>query len=228
MKKIILCAVSALLLGASTASAFDPRDLFGNKSSNSDESTGSTSGSGSGILGAIGDFVNNITANDRFSVDDIVGTWKYTSPSVSFKSENALQNIGGAAAATAVEDKLAPYYKRLGFTNTTLTVDEEHNFVMKLGLLQLQGTIEKDEENHLVFNFSAFRSLKLGSVQANATKSGNKLNLTFEATKLIQILNKLSGVLNSTALKTLTAMLNSYDDIYIGFKMELSQQAASK
>ncbi|MDE6468924.1 MAG: DUF4923 family protein [Muribaculaceae bacterium] len=234
MRKFFILAVTLFACGVMHAAGFDPKDILnglkgtGSASQQTEGSTSDNDSNGGGILGALGGFINNIAANSKFSVDDLVGTWDYTSPAVSFKSENALMNIGGAGAATAVESKLEPYYNRLGFNKTTLTVAEDHTFILKLGLIQLKGTVEKDtEDTGLVFNFSAFGKISLGKVSANATKAGNTLNLTFEATKLVQLLTKISSVLNSTALNTLSSLLNSYDDIYIGFKLKKTANASA-
>lgn len=216
MKKSLITVLLALLIGASSASAFDPRDLFGGSSSKSNSSEQST---GSSILNALGGIVSNATASDKFSVDEIVGSWKYSAPAIAFKSDNALQNIGGAAAATTIESKLEPYYKRLGFQKTSLEVAADHSFTLKLGVLTLQGTIEKDEQENLQFNFSAFGKVNLGSVDAKATKSGDNLNLTFDATRLIEILTKISSKLNNSTLTTIANLLNSYDGVYMGFKL---------
>lgn len=218
MKHLFLSLIFALVLGAAPASAFDPKDLLnglGGKSSGSDGGS-----SGSSALEALGGFVSNITANKNFSVDDLVGTWNYTAPAVSFESENALKKVGGAAAATAVEGKIEPYYTKLGLTATVLEVAEDHSFVLKLGKLQLKGTIAKDEESNLVFSFSAFGKISLGKLKAHATKSGSTLNLTFDATKLVQILTKVSSAVNVKTLSTLSSLLSSYEGIYMGFKMK--------
>ena len=230
MKILRLLVIAAIIAAAQSASAFDPKDILGGlagavKGSQSSEDTTQTTGSSEsqssgGILGAIGSFVNNVTANKKFSVDDLVGTWNYAGPCVTFQSENALKKIGGAGAATAVESKLEPYYKKLGFTRTTLTVDKEHNFVLKMGVLTLKGVVEKNDKDMLVFNFNAFGKVPPGSVAANATKSSSQLNLTFDATKMIQVLTKVASVLNSTSLNALTTLINSYDGIYMGFKLK--------
>lgn len=196
--------------------AADPNDILGKIGS---ALSGSGDNSSSGGLGALGDLLNNVTANSGFSVDDLVGTWNYKSPAVSFESDNALKKIGGAGAATVVENKLAPYYNRLGFNKTTLTVDAEHNFTLKLGVLVLSGIIEKDGEQ-LVFNFSAFKKIPLGKVNANATKSGKQLNLTFDATKLVNILTQISSKLNISTLNAISSLLGSYEGIYMGFKLQ--------
>lgn len=203
-----------------TSNAANPRDILGQVGSalgggsSSDESE-----SGSGALGALGGFLNNVLANNNFTIEDLQGTWEYSGPAVSFESSNVLQNIGGAAGATALENQLEPYYRRLGFNRTSLEVDAEHNFTLKLGLVQLKGKVEKSDDDRLVFNFSAFGRVPLGKVTANATKSGNTLNLTFDATRFINLLSKVAGAVNNTTLSTLTNLLNSYDGVFIGFKL---------
>lgn len=215
LKKIILTLFAAFLLGSFSASAIDPSEILRGLAGKSDSTdTGSSRG-----LGALGSLIGNLTSSGKFSVDDLVGTWTYTGPAVSFDSDNALKNIGGAAAATAVEAKLEPYYKRLGFTRTTLTVNEDHTYSMKMGVITFKGKIEKGDDGVLRFTFSAL-GRNLGSVTAHATKSGKTLNLTFDATKMIKMLTTVSSKLNISSLNTLSKLLNAYDGIYMGFKMK--------
>lgn len=222
MKKSVICAIMALALAFGQAGAFDLKDLFGKSKTNTETSADDNS---DGILGALGSFIGNMTANKNFTVDDIAGQWSYSSPAVSFKSENALKNVGGAAAATAVENKLAPYYKTLGFTRTTLTIAKDHTFSMKMGIIPLKGTVEKTEDGRLEFAFTGITGRSVGKVDAVATKSGSTLNLTFDATKFIKVLTSVAGKLNISTLNTLASLLNGYDGIYMGFSMKLSGEA---
>ncbi len=222
MKKIALSALALAI--AVSASAFDPKDLLGKLKGENNDTTATSDNSGGGVLGALGGLISNAVANKKFTVDDLVGTWNYTSPAVSFQSENALMKIGGVGAATAVENQLSPYYERLGFNKTVLTVDKDHNFTLKMGVLLLKGTVTKDDtDNSLVFNFNAFGKISLGKVNANATKAGKTLNLTFDATRLIQILTKISSKLNIQTLKAVSSILDSYEGIYMGFKLKMQE-----
>ncbi len=54
----------------------------------------------------------------------------------------------------------------------------------------------------------------------NITKAGDKINLTFEATKMVQILTAIASKVNSSSVSALADLLNSYDGIYMGFKMQ--------
>lgn len=222
MKKSAICVIMALALTFGQAGAFDLKDLFGKSNTTTESSADDNS---DGILGALGSFIGNMTANKNFTVDDIAGQWSYSSPAVSFKSENALKNVGGAAAATAVENKLAPYYKTLGFTRTTLTIAKDHTFTMKMGIIPLKGTVEKTEDGRLEFTFTGITGRSIGKVDAVATKSGSTLNLTFDATKFINILTSVAGKLNISTLNTLASLLNGYDGIYMGFSMKLTGTA---
>lgn len=177
------------------------------------------------ILGSIGQTIKNATATTKFSTDDLVGSWKYKSPAVSFKSESTLKNIGGAAAATAVENKLATYYKRYGLTNVSLEVDStgtaaSPKFVMKLSRATVRGNILKKEDGSLAFKFNVFGKINLGEVDCMATKSGSELNLTFDAKRFITLISKVAAITGSSSIKALTELLNSYENIYIGFRLE--------
>lgn len=203
-----LCTIligAIIATAARSAHATDFKDFFNN------EKLGQ-------IISNIGQTVANATT--KFTVDDLVGTWKYKSPGISFRSESTLANISGAAAATAIEEKLAPYYKRSRMTKVTLTVDKSHNFAIKTTYGTFKGTIEKSsQDDMLVFKFNVLGAVPIGHVNAMATKSDNQLNITFDASRLINILKRLPKVASNTSFSTVASILDNYDNIYIGFRM---------
>ena len=164
--------------------------------------------------------IQNATATTNFTADDLVGTWDYVSPAISFKGDNALSNIGGAAASTAVENKLSTYYNKAGLQNSKLTVNSDHTFTWKLGVANLSGTIEKSGTSDLVFNFSAFGKINIGKINCMATKSGSNVNLTFDASKLLNLAQKISSVSSNSSFQAVNSLLSNYEDMYIGFKMK--------
>lgn len=207
--KFIVAAV--LMFNASAAVAFDPSSLLGKLHGDS-SNTSST-------VEKLGDALGNLLANKNFKVEDLVGAWEYVSPAVSFQSDNALMKVGGAGTATALEDQLEPYYTRLGFNRTSLVVNDDKSFTLRMGLVQLRGTVEKDENDVLIFNCSAFGKKQLGKLSANASKIGSTLNITFDASHLIEMVEKVSKLLKNDTLSTLSGLLSSYDGVYIGFKL---------
>ena len=211
-KNIII--VLALLTALPAMASGDLKDLL-----NSVTSGKSSSDNNSNPLGSLGSVISNLTASSSFELADLQGTWDYQSPAVTFQSDNVIQKAGGAAAASTIEGKMAPYYEKAGITSLQLTVDAENNFTMKLKRGSLKGTVSKDEQGNLEFNFSAFGEIKLGKVSAFATKSGNTLNLTFDVSKLISIVKSVSSVSGISSLNTISSLLSSYDGIYAGFKL---------
>lgn len=214
MKKLILITAIATVL-ASPSYAFDLKDILGNRNA-----ADTTAASDSNPLGALGGILSGLTARSDFKIEDLKGTWKYNSPAVTFKSDNAIQKIGGSAAATALENKIKPYYERFGVTSLVMTVNSDLTFEMKLKKGTLKGNLEKDDDGNLKFNFNAFGKIKLGTMSAFATKSGSTLNLTFDVSKLITIIKTVASVTNNSTLSTMTKLLESYDGLYAGFKLK--------
>ncbi len=218
MKKILFFLL--MLAGiCGGASAQNLGDIFGRLGGSSSGNTEGTEESGGGLGSALGSMLGALTSTNKFAAEDLIGTWTYSSPAVGFASDNALKKIGGAAASTALENKLEPYYQKAGLTSVAMTVDEQLNFTLTIKKLALKGTISKDENNNLVFNFSAMGKIKLGSMAAMATKSGNTLTIVFDATKLMKVLNAVSSVAKLQSLSTLNSLLQQYDGLYLGFKM---------
>lgn len=176
------------------------------------------------VLETIGSAISNFTANSDFAIEDLCGTWVYVSPAVCFKSDNDLQNIGGAAAATSIENKLAPYYAKAGIDGLTLTVDDENKFTMKLKRGTLTGVLVKTEDGNLEFDFNAFNKINLGKITAHTVKSFDSLSITFDISKLISIVNTISSMSGNSSLKTVSSLLSSYENIYAGFKLKQSDK----
>lgn len=200
MKKIFFMALAALFIAVIPARAFNP-------------------------LEAVKGVVNNVTASDKFEVSSLQGTWNYSAPAISFKSDNALNKAGGVAASAAVESKIAPYYKTLGLETAEMTFDAEGNFTLKLKMITLTGTVTKDgDDGKLTFNFKASGKFNLGKVAAFATKSAlGELTLTFDASRVISVVSKVASVAGNSTLKTLSGVLNSYDGIYAGARFTKSK-----
>lgn len=180
-------------------------------------SSSSTSGNGLGDL--LGGVVSGLLGNDKITPDRLVGTWNYVSPAVCFKSENFLQKAGGAAMATTIENKLADYYTKFRLNKVTLTVDENQKFTLNLGLLRTSGTITIEGED-VYFNFTALGAISLGQMKTYITMTGNQMSLMFDVTKLISIINAVGSATNSTAVKAASSLLNSYDGMCAGFKLQ--------
>ncbi len=183
-------------------------------SSNSDEDS-----SGSDLGSMLSGLVGGLLSNDELSAKDFVGTWSYSSPAVCFQSEDFLQKAGGSAAAATIENKIAPYYTRFGLNKLVLTVDEELNFTMQSGKLMATGTISIDGSD-VYFNFSALGTISLGQIKTYVTKSGSTLSIMFDISKLVNVIKAIGSATKSSTINTVTGLLDSYDGICAGFKLQ--------
>ncbi len=210
------------------AYAWDISDLLsgisGNSSDNStsqqkkDTSTKKSGGLGdllSGVANALG------AGSKTLTVEKLAGTWSYVSPAVSFKSDNLLLKAGGAAAASQVENKLAPYYRTAGLNNLVITINNDSTFTFKARRATLNGTIEKNAQTgNFMFKFKALKKINIGSMEAFIVMNGDKMDLTFDVSKLMTILERAGSLTNNSTIKTVSAMLNQYDGMTAGFSLK--------
>lgn len=211
MKKLILAL--ALFVSLSACASNPLGSLLGGSSSSSD-SKGST------LTDVLGGVVGGLLTTDKVDTDKMVGTWAYTSPAVCFKSENFLQKAGGSAIAGTLEGKLAPYYKTAGLNKLVLTVNKDKSFVMQSGKIKLTGTVETDGKGEVYFNFQALGKINIGKMKAYITMTaGKQMSLMFDVTKLVKIVESVGAVSGSTVVKGVSSLLNQYDGICAGFKL---------
>ncbi len=170
----------------------------------------------------IGNILGDIVSTDKIELNQLVGTWDYSSPAVSFQSDNILKKVGGSVASSTIEDKLKVYYEKAGLTNLSLTIDESSKFTMKAKYATLQGTIEKGENGTFIFKFNAFGQIKIGQLVAYTSLSGNTLSLTFDVKKLIELAKMISQISNSSTVKGAIQLFESYDGVNAGFKLKKS------
>ena len=219
MKKFILTLV-VVACGAMSAVASNPLSALQGLLGNSSNSSSSTS-TGSTALDALTGIVSGLISNKDVSTSDMVGTWSYSSPAVSFQSENLLQQAGGSAASSVIEKKLATYYKKFKLTNLKLVVNSDQTFTMSSGKITTSGTIEKGSTSGtIVFHFTAASTFNIGQMTAYVTMSGSTMSLMFDVSKLQSLVSTVSSVSGNSTLSTMSSLLSSYDGICAGFKLK--------
>lgn len=216
MKRLLLnFAMTSLLLAAAPAASASPdiTDLLKGAASKIGGGDGSTALSG--LKGA----VEGMIAKSDLTAAELVGDYKYSAPAISLQSDNALQKLGGSAATGVIVDKLAPYYQKAGLTSMTATFREDGTCEFKVKKATVTGTYERNESGDFTFNFKAVKKIPLGNMNAHVEKIGKKLTLTFDASKLIKLVNAVASVSGQSSLQTAAKMLNSYDGLYAGFEL---------
>lgn len=183
---------------------------------------GKIGGKGGDIAGTVGSLVEGVLSKSDLSVSDLQGSWKSNGPAVSFKGDNFLKKAGGVAAATAMESKLKPYFTKFGLTGAVLTVNNDGTFELKIKKLKLAGTIEPDpkgEKGQFVFNFKAAGKINLGKITTYVQKTSGKMDVMFDATKLMTIVEAVAKYSGISVAKTFASLLSQYDGMCLGFEM---------
>ncbi|MCM1518622.1 MAG: DUF4923 family protein [Pseudoflavonifractor sp.] len=225
MKKIVALFLAVAVASACVAAPLDIKDLL-NKVSGASDTTAvsngqiSTSDNGGGTS-ALGSFLGNLLGSGKIGVADLVGSWQYTSPAVTFKSDNLLKKAGGAAASAVVEEKLKEYYKKAGLDGMTLTVEADSTFTMKMKRVTVSGTIEKNADGNFQFNFKIGKKIPIGNMTAYISKAGDTVDITFDVSKLITLVDKIAAVSGNSTLSGISKLLNSYDGLCAGFTLKL-------
>lgn len=233
MKRISIIAVlMALLFTAPAASGQSLSDLLqglGQKRTTATTDSASTGQKGglsdllSGVAGALG------LGNSKAGIDQLAGTWSYSGPAVNFKSDNFLLKAGGAAASASVEKKLEPYYKTAGLTSLVVTINADSTFTFQAKRASLNGTVEFNETTGTYsFHFKAFKKVNIGSMEAYIALNGkNSMELTFDVSKLMTLMTRISALTNNSTLKGASAILEKYDGMTAGFDLKRTDAISS-
>lgn len=222
MKKIVF-AILALLIFSVPSMKADPdiRDLLGGLAGGASSSDSGQSGSALGD--ALGGLISGLLGDGQLSEADIAGVYKYKEPAVTFKSDNLLQKAGGAAMAVTIVNKLSPYYDRAGMQNLVVTLTPEKAFEFALGRMKLSGTFERDStqtsSNSFIFSFKALGKVGIGKIAADVQRSGSGIIITFDASKLLALMNTVAKLTGKQTLQAAAGFLNSYDGLNCGFSL---------
>lgn len=200
----IVSVVLALGLFSATANADSLKDLFGKIK-------------GSDIADVAGQFMKkDLTASD------LEGTWTTNAPAVLFKSNDAMQNAGGIALSKVVEKKLLPLYTKIGVDKAVMVIDAEGEFTLTVKGYDIKGTLIDMEGNMFELKLGQSEtSKKIGKdskLILTAEKTTKGLALAADASKLVEILNKISSKTDKKSIKAAMNVLNSYDQVCIGYR----------
>lgn len=184
----------------------------------------------------LGEVVGGLTATDKITEKDIVGTWNYNGIACTLESEDMVAQIGAKIVTAKVEDKANEYLKKVGVENGTTTFEfaEGGKCVLRVGEKQFPGvyTLSEDGKN-IVFSFLLGQVSLTSEVELGA----NGLVVDFDADKVLEILKRIGAAANdyaknqqgqqgqsaqqSTAnmVATLSALLEGYNGMRLGTRL---------
>ena len=198
MKKMILAAMAALAIGM-PAYSFDLKDVLGNLGT-----------AASGV-------VEGLLTQSDITVAQMAGTWTATGSAVTFQSENALKKAGGSAVSKTLENKINPYYQKLGLTGAVLTINKDGAFSLKVKGVTLSGTVTKRQDGNFDFKFKALNKVNIGTLKGYVEKPLGGLNVMFDASKLITLVQGIAKITGNSTANSISSLLGSYDGLCVGF-----------
>ena len=169
------------------------------------------------------DVITSVTGGQKVTVSNLEGTWTYSSPAVSLKSDNVLTSAAGSVATAQVEKKLSSSFKKLGITADGFgyTFNSDSTFTTTYKGRSYSGNYSVDQENKTVtLNYTLLSTIQLASMKANVELLGSDMSLLFDADKLLNFLTKVTALTNNSTLNTISKLSEQYDGMQIGFKRQ--------
>ncbi len=208
MKRILITLAAVLCLTVSASAQNGLGSILGSF-------TGSGSNSGGNLITSITDL---ITGKAGLTTDKIVGTWNYTGSAITFKSStNALSNLAGSAATTAIEKKLDQYLSKVGISKGLFgfTFNEYGTMSVNYGSRTFNGTWSLDADKSVI----NMKVKSLINMKGYVAVQGSQMELQFDTSTMMKLIKSVCSVYNQGTLQTINSLLNQYDQMYSGFKL---------
>lgn len=187
---------------------------WGTLGTNNDSGLGALAGlSGLNNGDLIGNLISTFASGVMTNQSSLVGTWTYAKPCVQFESQNLLAQAGGSVAATTIENKLATYYQKLGITTgkAQFAFGQDGTLQYAIGGRTMTGKYVFDANKKTV----TITTQTGVNVTAYVSVSVNQMALTFDASKLLTLVNSASAA--SASLSNLSAIAGQFSGMKLGF-----------
>ena len=158
-------------------------------------------------------------ANEVWQINGMIqGEWRYNGPAVDVSGKNLLAGMGKSITKGKLKKKLKSAYKKIGLEKfrPVFTFNRDGSCAIKLLGLNFKGNYNYDPSQEQL-------SVKWHGIPLNAhiKRDGKKkLHITFDADKLLKLFSLASSVIDNSALKLLSKLLDNYDDIKVGFELK--------
>lgn len=160
------------------------------------------------------DLASVITGKNNVTTETLVGTWSYQEPAVIFESSNLLKQAGGKVAAAAIEKKLSAQFAKVGITPGKFMVEftSDGKFATyKNGQATTSGTYTL---NGSKITFSYLEGT--ANVSGYAQFENDNLSLTFDSSKLLDVVGKVGNYSGNSTLSTVSSLAKSFDGMKSG------------
>ena len=178
---------------------------------------GTTSNTGSTTTDVLGSVLGAVLSNVLFGGQSgILGSWNYNAPSSAFTTEKTLTNAGGNTAVASMNSSLASNYNSIGInrSNTSFTFLEGNKFSAKVNGIPFSGTYVYNPQNGEISLKTATETLK-----GNVLRTQNGMGLMFDATQMVNLLQKEGKVSNTAAVQAVSKLAKSNNGARVGFEL---------
>lgn len=166
---------------------------------------------------ALANIAGNILGTSKVKESSLIGTWKYSQPSIVFESDDVLGQLGGSVASSKVQSKLKTGLEKAGLQKgkMTITFNKDKTFSIKVGSKTQQGTYAvKDNNLTLTFKYSG------RSITMNVKQSLGQLQIAMKADKMLQLVTAVATKASaySNQMSLVSALLGKYKGMYLGME----------
>ncbi|MBQ8095481.1 MAG: DUF4923 family protein [Prevotella sp.] len=165
--------------------------------------------------GALGNILSSVLGgNTKPTLQQIIGSWKYSQPGCAFTSDKLLAQAGGEVVAAEIKSKLQPTYQKLGVKqgNTSLVLKEDKTFSASFAGKSFSGTYTFDEGSSKI----TLQGMLL-TINGYMKRNSDGVALLFESSKLLTLLQTVSALSGNTSVQAVGEISKSYDGLRLGF-----------
>ena len=158
-----------------------------------------------------------ITSKNNVSKENIIGTWTYKQPSISFESNDLLKQAGGQLTSAAIEKKLAEQFTKVGITagKFLITFGSDNTFsTIKNGVVTTSGTYALSGSK-ITFSYLEGSAKITGYAQM---KNGT-LSISFDSSKVLDAVSKMSKYSANSTLSTISSLAGSFNGMKTGMAL---------
>ncbi len=148
----------------------------------------------------------------------IIGRWSYKGATLDLKSENTLSDLGSSLVGGSVDNKVNEMLEKLGVKPGALFIafEKDSTFTAEVGKRKMAGTFSYDKEtNKLTMTF-----LKKLPIKTGVKIETKSVSFLYNADALLRFVQGLGGKINMSALSSLMAILNKYENLNVGLEFE--------
>lgn len=160
--------------------------------------------------------VNAVTgANKNVQLE---GTWVFQGSAIEFESDNLLMKAGGAAASSAVENKLDEQLTKVGIKpgQVSFTFKADSTFTTTVAGKSMPGKYSYNAETKQL----QLKYARLLNINAKLNYTTSSIDLLFNSDKLLKLVAFLSKQTNNATLSTLGSVADSYDGMLVGLQLD--------